>query len=412
MTPASWHNLPLELHITIVQLLPPKSTLALSTISWAFRFLCLPEIFADVNLSSARSLYSFVQHVPKHHGAYIKSLSVCTKQTSPTTQCELACSDALVTILKSCTRLQSLSLSLAISLNAEKAILAFTRLTHVHTLEISCWGREDDAPVSERLAVSLAASLPSLSHLTLSRITRSAFHVDPCDVPYDVPIVMNDFDIPPHPILGSDLALPSLLRLSSLQTIEIRDTWLGCDTKIDFDSSSIPCASLEKLVLTGSMYSADAQREGQACAAWLRACGASLRSFELGTSLEMPQEDTPPVQRSTARQTPLKLPRVSHLHINASRILADDLISTLDVLSSCSVGSISIAYEDENTGSGCASQKSASEEEFARECALDDLQDWRMAIEAFLLNRSKAEWNVLRRVSVSLAKDVQASWDL
>ncbi|KAF9235800.1 hypothetical protein BU15DRAFT_77638 [Melanogaster broomeanus] len=96
------------------------------------------------------------------------------------------------------------------SLDAEKVISAFRHLINVHTLEISCWAREDEAPVSERLAVSLAASLPSLSHLTLSRITRSILHVEPCDVPYDVPILMNDFDIPSHPILGSDLALPSL----------------------------------------------------------------------------------------------------------------------------------------------------------------------------------------------------------
>ncbi|KIJ14514.1 hypothetical protein PAXINDRAFT_115819 [Paxillus involutus ATCC 200175] len=412
MSTSSWQNLPTELHLAIIQLLPPKTIVALSTTSWASHSLCVPEIFADVNLSSARSLYSFVQHVPKHYGPYVKSLSVCTKQTRTTALSEFTCTDALVTTLESCTRLQSLSLSLAMSLSAEKAIPVFSNLINVHTLKISCWGREDEAPVSERLAVSLAASLPSLSHLTLSRITRSALHVDPCDVPYDVPIVMNDFNIPAHPILGSDLALPSLLRLPSLQTVEIRDTWLGCDTKIDLDGSSTPHPSLEKLVLTGSMYSSDAQREAQACTAWLRACGPSLGSFELGSSLTMPQEQTPLGTRATPRRTPLQLPRVSHVHINASRILADDLSSTLDVLSPCGVESISIAYEDGNTGAESAPEKSASEEEFARECALDDLQDWKMVIEPFLLNRSKAQWNALRCVSVSLAKDVQASWDL
>ncbi|KIK94531.1 hypothetical protein PAXRUDRAFT_827888 [Paxillus rubicundulus Ve08.2h10] len=411
MSTASWKNLPTELHIAIVQLLPPDAIVTLSVTSSASHSLCVPEIFADVNLSSASSLRSFVHHVPRHYGAYVKSLAVCTKQAR-TTPSELTCTDALVTLLESCTRLQSLSLSLAMSLGAEKLIPVFTNLSNLHTFKISCWGREDEAPVSERLAVSLAASLPSLSHLTLSRITRSAFHVDPCDVPYDVPIVMNDFDIPAHPILGSDLALPSLLRLPSLQTVEICDTWLGCDTKIDLDGASTTHPALQKLVLTGSMYSSDAQRERQACTAWLRACGPSLGSFELGTSLAMPQETTPLATRETARLTPLQLPHISHIHINASRILADDLSSTLDVLSPCAVESISITYEDENTGPESAPRKSASEEEFARECALDDLQDWKMVIEPFLLNRSKAQWDALRRVSVSLAKDVQASWDL
>jgi hypothetical protein len=56
---------------------------------------------------------------------------------------------------------------------------------------------------SERLVVALAMSLPALSHLTLSCISRSAIHVDPCDVPYDVPIVTNNFDVLLHPILGT-----------------------------------------------------------------------------------------------------------------------------------------------------------------------------------------------------------------
>jgi hypothetical protein len=222
---------------------------------------------------------------------------------------------------------------------------------------------------------------------------------------------MNDFDIPSHPILGNELALPSLLRLPSLRTMEIRDTWLGCDTKIEFDSSTSH-ASLERLVLTGSMYSSDAEREGQACTAWLRACGASLGSFGLGIPLAMPQEHTPLVEISTARPPPLESTRVSHVHLNASRILPDDLSSTLDVLSSCDIESVGITYEDETTGSGCASKKSASEELFARECALDDLEDWRTAIESFLLNRCKGKWGALRHISVSFADDVQVSWDL
>ena len=248
---------------------------------------------------------------------------------------------------------------------------------------------------SERLVVALAAALPALSHLVLSRISRSAIHVDPCDVPYNVPLVTNDVDVPPHPVLGGDLALPSLLRLPSLRTLEIRDTWLGCDTKIEPASSS-----LERLVLTGSMYAADSQCEAQACTAWLGAC-PSLRSLELGTAL------------ASLAETTCTLPRVSHVHINASRVLADDLSSTLDVLKPCSIESISIAYEQErHMTSEDALLKPPPQDDFARECALDDLQDWTTAVDAFLLARANQEWSALSHIDVSLAQDVHAGWNL
>ncbi|KAH0834789.1 hypothetical protein J3R83DRAFT_10390 [Lanmaoa asiatica] len=393
----SWHLLPTELHLAVLHLLPQRAVRALSSTSCAVRALCLPAIFANVTLPSTASLHAFVSHVPTEYGPYVRSLSICTKQHHHTTGA-LPLTDAIISVLHACTRLNVLSLSLASSLDAEKAVPAFSRLLHVHSFEISCWGTEDLAPVSERLVVALAASLPSLSHLAMSRITRSAIHVDPCDVPYNVPIITNDFDVPPHPLLGSDLALPNLLRLPSLRTLEIRDTWLGCDTKIELDSS------LEKLVLTGSMYSTGTQPESQACIAWLHAC-PSLDSFELGTPLASLPEHT--------QSHPSTLPRVPHVHINASRILVDDLSPTLDVFKACGVEFISIAYEQErHIASEDVPLKAPPEDDFIRECALDDLQDWSTAIDVFLLGRSKEEWSALKRVDVSLAQDIHASWEL
>lgn len=407
LSPAmSWYALPAELHLAIVLLLPPNAIRALSCTSTASRALCLPAIFANVILPSAASLQAFARHVPSSCAAYVKSLSICTKPSLGATGAPST--DLVLAILDSCTRLQSLALSLASSIDPEKAVPAFSRLLHVRSFEMGCWGTEDVAPMyvgmrfrlhmrmtdrsctdsSERLVVALAASLPSLTHLTLSRITRSAVHVDPCDVPYGVPIVTNDFDVPPHPLLGSDLALPNLLRLASLRTLDIRDTWLGCDTKIEIDHPP----ALQKLVLTGSMYSADTRSESQACSAWLFAC-PSLCSLELGTSL------APPLEPSTP-------PRVSHVHINASRIPVDDLSSTLDALQSCAIESISIGYEQARL------DDAPLKDDFARECALDDLQDWSVAIEAFLEERSREEWSQLSHVDVFFTPDVLASWEL
>ena len=76
--------------------------------------------------------------------------------------------------------------------------------------------------------VSIAASVPRLRDLALDRVTRSALHAPELvgAVPF-VPVVSGDADIPPHPRLGADLALPSLLRLPALRRLRIRDTHLG-----------------------------------------------------------------------------------------------------------------------------------------------------------------------------------------
>ncbi|KAG6373595.1 hypothetical protein JVT61DRAFT_6245 [Boletus reticuloceps] len=126
------------------------------------------------------------------------------------------------------------NVTLASSLDPKNTVPAFSRLNHLHTFKISChWGTKDVSPVSECLIITLAASLPTLTHLSMFCITCSAIHVDPCDVPFNVPIVTNDFNVPLHPTLASDLALPSLLRLPSLCTLELLcDTWLPCPDNV------------------------------------------------------------------------------------------------------------------------------------------------------------------------------------
>lgn len=142
----SWHALPTELHLAIIHLLPQHAIRAFSFTSSTTRSLCLPAIFANVILPSTASLHAFVRHVPTTYGAYVRSLSICTKLPLGATGA-LPTTDLILSILDSCTRLQSLSLSLASSLDAEKAVPAFSRLLHLHSFEMSCWGREDVVPV-------------------------------------------------------------------------------------------------------------------------------------------------------------------------------------------------------------------------------------------------------------------------
>src|ERR1700736_1900882 len=116
---------------------------------------------------------------------------------------------------------------------------------------------------SERIAVSLAASLPSLTHLPLSRITRSALHVDNC-FPPGVPLVLNDHDVPSHPILGEELCIPSLLKLPTLKSLDLRDVWIDCDENMCVQGK---LAQLEHVSISGSMYR-DGEVESKACLAW------------------------------------------------------------------------------------------------------------------------------------------------
>ena len=81
---------------------------------------------------------------------------------------------------------------------------------------------------SERSVVSIAASVPHLERLTLDGITRSLVHAPELLAAYPfVPLVVGDEDIESHPILGSNLSLPSLLRIPTLRRLQLSETHLG-----------------------------------------------------------------------------------------------------------------------------------------------------------------------------------------
>lgn len=143
MTRTAWHHLPPELLIAIIGLLPPTAVRALASTSHTSHALCLPALFADVVLPSAESLRAFAAHVPPRYGSFIVSLDISTKH-------QISCADvtdALVSILSSTTRLQSLSLSLATPVDPHKLIPTFAGLKCVTSLDISNSGSEDLTPM-------------------------------------------------------------------------------------------------------------------------------------------------------------------------------------------------------------------------------------------------------------------------
>lgn len=153
-TGMSWHALPTELHLAIVRLLPQHDVLALSATASTARALCLPAIFASVVLPSTASLMAFARHVPSLYGLYVRSLAITTEAATDVAH--------VLAVLAACTRLQSLSLSLAAPIDPENIIPAFSRLVHVHTFQMGCGSREEVAPVYVSVRVSPCARVLTL----------------------------------------------------------------------------------------------------------------------------------------------------------------------------------------------------------------------------------------------------------
>lgn len=251
---------------------------------------------------------------------------------------------------------------------------------------------------SERIAVLLAASLPSLTHLTLSHITRSALHVATCTLP-GVPLVLNDYDVPSHPVLGDELCIPSLLKLPNLKSLDLKDVWIDCDENIDVQETR---GELEHVSLSGSMYR-DVELESKACLAWLRACGPSLRSFKTGIPLAKFQPYNCLGKDWTVedKSIPAPLPILTNFHVDAERITLDDLVPVLSVLATCEIKQITIV-----NAAMCAAQDA-----FARECASDEFEEWQDAIEYFLRTRSE-DSALLKRVHLNFGQGTQRVWNL
>lgn len=393
----TWHHLPTELHLAVARFLPPQDSRALSRTSRSSYNLLVPQIFSDVSISSRSALRSFSKHVPARYGAHIRRLSICTKPSARALPLEVDSTEDIATILATCSCLRSLSFSLASSLDLLAITPVFATLTTVQNFEIGCWGQEETAPISERIAVSLAASLPSLTHLTLSRITRSVLHVDKCSPP-GVPLVINDHDVPSHPILGEDLCIASLLKLPTLKSLDLRDVWIDCDENMCVEGK---LAQLERISISGSMYR-DGEVESKACLAWLRACGPVLRSFKTGIPLGesqpsscfgkgwMPVEDEPIAS---------PLPILTNFHVDAERVSLDDLLPMLNALTACEIERIAIV-----NAAMCAAHDT-----FTRECASDEFEDWQDAIERFIASN---EWDSLKSVELDFGQGTQRVWSL
>ena len=227
---------------------------------------------------------------------------------------------------------------------------------------------------SERLVVSIAASLPTLTQLSLDRVARSAIHAPELvgASPF-VPIVSGDNDIPDHPLLGSELRLPSLLRIPTLKKLRIRDTHLG-----DPEWARTPvCCSLEVLDLGSCCH--ESLDYNRICTERIMGnVGHTVDECALNTALT-----NQTFEYAKHEEKPLKQLRKLHL---TPLFPVENVVDTLTTLSASPVETLSV------------------------QCHEDDIEDMCSALEDFLTLRvergEKGFYDHLKEIVVDAVTDI------
>jgi hypothetical protein len=184
---------------------------------------------------------------------------------------------------------------------------------------------------SERLVVSIAATIPHLTHLVLDRICRSALHAPELVGAYPfIPVLVGDEDIPTHSILGNSLYLPSLLQISSLQELRIRDTHLGDER---WGTTPVSC-HLDILEIGSCCY--ESPDFNRICAERIiDAAGRSVTELLLSS----------PLSKDLTRVCRLK--QLRKLHIS-SLLPLEHLVETLTTLSTSPITALSLSCHEDD----------------------------------------------------------------
>ncbi|KAJ6571801.1 hypothetical protein B0H19DRAFT_937734 [Mycena capillaripes] len=355
MSATSWHTLPTEMKLAVVDNLDVVDARAFSSVDQRTYAACVPALFRDVKLNSHSDLDRFLENVPRAYCRHIELLDLAIEGGAR------AHADALISLLLASPRLSQLVLRLNGSLD-KSVISCFGFLTNLRHLTLRNCAEEVILPLSERLVVAIAASVPDLRYLSLDRISRSTVHAPELVGKYPfVPLVRGDEDIPNHPLLGSELSLPSLLSIPTLRQLTIRDTHLG-DPR--WATAPVACR-LEMLDLGSCAHESDAPNR-LAIERIMSAVGPSLSSFSLATALSKPA-------------TPL--PRLRQLHISPF-FPVDEVVDTMAALEGSPIEALSM------------------------QCFADDVADACSALERFLslrVARGPAFFQKLARIDVSVA---------
>ncbi|KAH9847382.1 hypothetical protein C2E23DRAFT_765419 [Lenzites betulinus] len=374
----SWSSLPVEMKLNIVDHLDLADVRTFAKVNRESYCLSVPALFHTVHIASAEALHQYSAAVPKPYLRHIRQLTICTKRATPGSS-HIRVSDALADVLPYCTQLERLTLSLAASL-ARAVIPCFEQLHSLDSLCIDHCGDEARSPLSERLVVSIAASVPNLRQLSLDRITRSAIHApDLLGARPFVPVVKGDEDIPDHAVLGHELRLPALLRLPTLKKLRIRDTHLG-----DPHWETMPvCCALEVLDL-GSCYHESND--------YNRVCNERIMG-NIGHTVDECALNTALTSQTFAHAKHPERPLTKLRKIHLTPLFpVENVVDTLTTLSDSPVESLSV------------------------QCHEDDVVDMCSALEDFLsLRAERGEhgfYQHLHEISVSTVSDLADALDI
>ncbi|KAI9444253.1 hypothetical protein H4582DRAFT_2095550 [Lactarius indigo] len=213
---SQWLTLPVEIQLTITQLLDNKALRSLSEVSHYDRILCLPAVYNSVTIPSFARLQSFLDHVPVHHASHIRTLDVSTAGSVVT---QATCSDALRRILSLTPRLRSLSLHLSTELSP-LAISSFSILDQLTDLSIQPCRDAIHTSLSERTVIGVALAVPSLKSLSISCVTLHTVTRLPS-------LLTHQRSLPTALIPSAPPTLPSLFTIHSLRHLAIHNTALG-----------------------------------------------------------------------------------------------------------------------------------------------------------------------------------------
>ncbi|KAH9057941.1 hypothetical protein EDB83DRAFT_2315925 [Lactarius deliciosus] len=292
---SQWFSLPVEIQLTITQLLDNNALRSLSEVSHYNRILCLPAVYNS-------TMCPISAHSTSAPPALSSTAPVVTQAT---------CSDALRRILFLAPRLRSLSLRLSTELSP-LAISSFSILDQLTDLSIQPCRDAIHTSLPHRHSPSIAADKPTVP----TDGTRSS--------------------VPP--------TLPSLFTIHSLRHLAIHNTALG-DPLFASTDMAVRC-QLETLEL-GAFESASPAENASWSSHILRRVGPQLRSVVLSAGIVGATEPLSLPILERVRLTPLfspsQLPSTLRMLATASRALrhinveclADDLEDVCEELSEC-----------------------------------------------------------------------------
>ncbi|KAJ2936822.1 hypothetical protein H1R20_g275, partial [Candolleomyces eurysporus] len=336
----AWHTLPTEMKLLIVGSLGKDDLESFSRVDQRTYQACVPAKFRVVKLSTLQALERFLDSVPREYFTHIEELDLATvdEPNAPYTPTSRARADPIISLLAATPRLSKLSLKIEGSM--DKSIVApFPYLRNLRDLNISNCGDESLSPLSERLVVSIAASLQNLEVLSLDNISRSQYHAIDLEGNPDIPVVVGDVDIPDHPLLGSELALPSLLRIPTLRKLTLRDTHLG-----DERWTTTPVACRLEVLDLGSYVRADEDFNSMCTQRIMAAVGPSVAEFSLATAVS---------DNLFAKPTDTPLHRLRKLHISPF-FPVDSVVDTVSNLAGSPIEMLSMQCFEEDVVDVCS----------------------------------------------------------